>query len=288
MAIFYPDILTETSARRPFSYSEKDAILYALGIGMGENENALPFVYEKNLKIVPTAVTVLGGTIMPQLTPRQGYRKSSYDFAKVVHGEQEVQIFRPLKAADALFTETCTTHVEDKGEGRGAVVVTETLWTDCDGAKVAKLVNSIFARGDGGFGGPKGEKRAVQARPERAPDIRAKLASRPDQALLYRLTGDHNPLHADPEVAKNVGFPAPIMHGLCTFGMTCRAVLEHCVGYDSDRILSHSGRFTAPFFPGETLHVDMWLDGDQVQFEASSVERGVMVIGGGQSKLRSE
>jgi len=284
--IHYPDILSEASERRSFSYTTKDAILYALSIGMGEEAGGLPFVYEQALRIVPTAVTVLGGSIMPPLLPGAGLRKSSFDFPKVVHGEQEIIVYRPLRAADTLFTDTRTLSVEDKGEGRGAVVVTETRWTDADGADVAALVNTIFARGDGGFGGPRAERAQLPDEPARTPDISVLMPTRRDQALLYRLNGDGNPLHADPVAAAQVGFPQPIMHGLCTFGMTCRAILQQVVGYDSDRIFSHSARFTAPLFPGETLRVDLWVDGDIVDFKATAVERDVAVIRNGCTALR--
>jgi len=284
--IHYPDILSEASERRAFSYTTKDAILYALSIGMGEDAGGLPFVYEQGLQLVPTAVTVLGGSIMPPLVAGPGLRKSSFDFPKVVHGEQEVVVYRPLLPTDTLFTSTRTLSVEDKGEGRGAVVVTETRWTDADGADVAALINTIFARGDGGFGGPRAERAQLAKEPVRAPDISVSMPTRRDQALLYRLNGDGNPLHADPAAAARVGFPGPIMHGLCTFGMTCRAILQHVVGYDSSRIFSHGARFTAPLFPGETLRVDLWVDDDIVDFKATAVERDVAVIRNGCTALR--
>jgi acyl dehydratase len=284
--IHYPDILSEASERRSFSYTTKDAILYALSIGMGEDADGLPFVYEQGLQLVPTAVTVLGGSIMPPLVPGPGLRKSSFDFPKVVHGEQEIIIYRPLRPADTLFTSTRTLSVEDKGEGRGAVVVTETRWTDADGADVAALVNTIFARGDGGFGGPRAERAQLAGEPARAPDISVTMPTRRDQALLYRLNGDGNPLHADPAAAARVGFPGPIMHGLCTFGMTCRAILQHVVGYDGSRIFSHGARFTAPLFPGETLRIDLWIDSDIVDFKATAVERDIAVIRNGCTALR--
>lgn len=287
MPIYYPDILSEANERRPFAYTAKDAMLYALSIGMGEDADALSFVYEKALQIVPTAVTVLGGSIMPALEPSPGLRKSTLDFPKVVHGEQSITIHRTLKPSDDLFTQTRTLHVADKGEGRGAVIATETRWSDADGADVATLINTIFARGDGGFGGPRAKAGQGGGEPDRPCDISLLLPTRRDQSLLYRLNGDSNPLHADPEVAAKVGFPHPIMHGLCTYGMTCRAVLQTVANYDGSRILSHAARFTAPFFPGETLRIDMWLDGDAVDFRAVAVERDVAVLCNGRTLLRT-
>ncbi len=287
MPIIYPDILSEESARREFSYSSRDAILYALGIGLGEDEGDLPFVYEKDLQVVPTAATVLSGTIMPALTPGNGRRKSTLDFAKVVHGEQKTVLHRPLTAGDALFTQTRTIGAYDKGPERGAIIVTETRWSDKGDRDVATLTNTFFARGDGGFGGPASLEASQYSPPDRAPDHSIKISTRKDQALLYRLSGDSNPLHADPEAARLAGFPGPILHGLCTYGITCRAILQAVVDNDASRIFSHQVRFSAPVYPGETLRIDLWVEGDAVQFEAVALDRNVTVIRSGRTVLRN-
>ncbi len=150
---------------------------------------------------------------------------------------------------------------------------------------MATLRSSIFARADGGFGGPADGEAPPHAVPDRTPDLSLDFPTRPDQALLYRLNGDRNPLHADPAFAKLVGFPRPILHGLCTFGITCRAVLQGFTGFDPAPIKRHQARFSAPVFPGETVTVDLWQDGEAVSFEAKVKDRQAVVIRNGLSVL---
>jgi acyl dehydratase len=294
MPIYYPDILEQKTEPRTFSYGDKDVMLYALGIGMGRDpmdERELPFVYEKNLKVVPTAATVLAagaGRRAAAATPqREGLRVSQLNFLMVVHGEQKVELHKPLQAGGTYTAESRTVGAYDKGKDKGAVVINETVWTDEKGEKVATLTGSTFARGDGGFGGPAEGAPEPHKVPERKPDISVPFETRADQALIYRLNGDRNPLHSDPDVAKKAGFPRPILHGLCTYGITCRAVLQEICDYDPDRILSHQARFSAPVFPGDTVTVDLWKDGDVVSFEARVLDRGATVIRNGKTVLRS-
>jgi acyl dehydratase len=295
MPIYYPDILDQRTEARTFTYGDKDVMLYALGIGLGADpmdEKELAFVYEKGLKIVPTAATVLAaannrpaeGHAAPQ--PPPGHRRSQMNFLMMVHGEQKVELHKPLPTFATFTAEGRTVGAWDKGEGKGAVVVNETIWTDDKGEKVATLTGSMFARGDGGFGGPTEGQPAPHPTPTRAPDLSVDIATRPDQALLYRLNGDRNPLHADPQSAKASGFPRPILHGLCTYGITCRAVLQAMLDYDADQILSHQARFSAPVFPGDTIAVDLWKDGKEISFEARVAARGATVIKNGLPVLR--
>lgn len=290
MPIHYPDILSERSERRQFSYSEKDVLLYALAIGMGdeEGERALSFLYERDLRVVPSAATVLGGSIMPVMHQQSGLRASSLNFPLVVHGEQKVELHRVLAPADTLFTETRTVGVSDKGADKGALVITETRWTTRDDAPVATLTNSIFARGDGGFGGPSGGAPEPHSSPARSPDARAVIGTRLDQALLYRLNGDWNPLHVDPSAAVRAGYPRPILHGLCTYGIACRAVLGVFANFDVSRIRTHAARFAAPAYPGEQLLIDLWRDDDVVSFEVTAIDRGVKVIRNGRTELHPD
>ncbi|MGY3644816.1 acyl dehydratase [Bradyrhizobium sp. LM4.3] len=165
------------------------------------------------------------------------------------------------------FTATSRTiGAYDKGGDKGAVVIDETTWIDDKGEKIATLTASTFARGDGGFGGPSSGAPEPHLVPGRKPDVSVSLDTRPDQALLYRLNGDLNPLHSDPDFAKRAGFSRPILHGLCTFGIACRAVLQEFCHYDPMRILSHEARFSAPVFPGDAITVDLWQDGNVVSF----------------------
>jgi acyl dehydratase len=289
--IYYPDILEERSEPRTLSYTEKDVMLYALGIGFGDdplNETELAFVYEKHLKIVPTAVTVLHASLgRPQMGgTRPDHRLSSVNYSMLVHGEQKIELHRPLPTSGSFTTSTRTVATFDKGAGKGAVITNETNWTDSEGQKIATLTSTAFARGDGGFGGPSEGAPQPHAVPSRRPDTTVEFTTRPGQALLYRLNGDRNPLHADPEVARRAGFERPILHGLCTYGITCRAVLREFVDFDPERIQSHQVRFSSPVLPGDTIAVDLWGDGEVVSFEARAKERSVTVIKNGKTVLR--
>ncbi len=292
MPIHYPDILDQRTAARTFSYDEKDVMLYALGIGLCADPmdaEELKFVYERGLKIVPTAATVLaagarGAGQAPDMPA--GHRPSQINFLMVVHGEQKIELHRPLPTSGTFTAESRTIGAYDKGEGKGAVVINETTWTSEAGEKVATLTGSTFARGDGGFGGPSEGAPAPHPTPSRPADLSLDFATRPDQALLYRLNGDRNPLHSDPEVAAKAGFPRPILHGLCTYGLTCRAVLQGITRYDPEPILSHQARFSAPVFPGDVVTVDLWRDGKEIAFEARVKARNVTVIKNGLTVLR--
>ena len=295
MPIYYPDILDQRTAARTFSYGDKDVMLYALGIGLGADpmdEKELAFVYEKNLKVVPTAATVLaaagGGGRATGEAPAmpRGHRPSQINYLMMLHGEQKVELHKPLPVYGTFTAEGRTIVAWDKGKDKGAVVMNETTWKDEKGEKAATLTMSMFARGDGGFGGPTEGQPEPHAVPTRAPDLSVDIATRPDQALLYRLNGDRNPLHSDPGVAKQAGFPRPILHGLCTYGLTCRAVLAAVLDYDAGAILSHQVRFSSPTFPGETVTVDIWKDGKDISFEARVKDRGVTVIRNGLTRLR--
>src|SRR5690606_23684020 len=272
MPIFYPDILQQRTPARTFSYRDKDVMLYALGVGMGADpldEKELPFVYEKNLKVVPTAATVLAagarpveGAPAPQMP--EGWRQSQINFLMVVHGGQKVELHKPLPATGAFTVGGRQVGAWDKGKDTGAVSVNASVWTDDKGETVATLTSSTFARGDGGVGGPSEGQPDPHAVPSRAPDLSVDISTRPDQALLYRLNGDRNPLHSDPESARRSGFPRPILHGLCTYGITCRAVLQAITDFDPEQIYSHQARFSAPVFPGDTITVDLWKDGKNI------------------------
>ncbi|WP_310542314.1 MaoC/PaaZ C-terminal domain-containing protein [Phenylobacterium sp.] len=294
MAIFYPDILEQKTAAREFTYRDKDVMLYALGVGMGQdpmNEDELAYVYERNLKVIPTAATVLASNMRsaggPAPVMPEGHRQSQINFLMVVHGEQKVELHKPLPTTGTFTAEGHTVGAYDKGEGKGAVIINETVWKDDKGEKVATLTGSTFARGDGGFGGPSEGAPEPHVVPTRKADLSVDFTTREDQALLYRLNGDRNPLHSDPESARRSGFQRPILHGLCTYGITCRAVLQAITGFDPDQILSHQARFSAPVIPGDTITVDLWKDGRNISFEARVKERGATVIKNGLTVLRA-
>jgi len=258
-------------------------MLYALGIGMGQdpmNLDELPFVYESGLKGVPTMATCMAWGGGPSVGDM------GINYMLVVHGEESVEIHKPLPTEATIATDGKVLGVFDKGEGKGAVIVIETTMSDAkNGDKLATLTSSIFARGDGGFGGPSEGAPTPHKVPDRTPDASLDFATKEDQALIYRLSGDRNPLHADPAIAKMAGFPRPILHGLCTYGITCRAVMAAFADMDPARIKSHAIRFSSPVFPGETITVDLWRDGDVVSFEARVKERDVVVAKNGKSVL---
>jgi acyl dehydratase len=283
MPISYPDILNIVSEAKAASWTDRDSMLYALGIGMGQdpmNKDELKFVYESGLKAVPTMATCMawGGG------PNPGAMGINYML--VVHGEQKVELHRPLPTEAEVVTDGRVLGAYDKGPGKGAVIVVETTMKDAaSGEKLATLTSSIFARGDGGFGGPAEGAPEPHQVPDRPADISLDFPTTENQALIYRLSGDRNPLHSDPGIARMAGFPRPILHGLCTYGVTCRAVLQAYADFDPAKIKSHAIRFSAPVFPGETITVDLWRDGDVVSFEARVKERGVTVAKNGKTEL---
>jgi acyl dehydratase len=284
MPINYPEILELQETGVEFEYTDRETMLYALGVGLGSdplNEAELPFVYEKSLRAVPTVATVVasGAGVSTE--------SLGVNYKMVLHGEEETIFHRPMPAAAKLKADSGVVEVYDKGEGKGALIIRQTVLRDAlDGEPIATLNRAILARGDGGCGGVQGSAPAPHATPDRQPDERIQYTTRPDQALLYRLCGDRNPLHVDPAVGQSVGFERPILHGLCTYGITCRAVLETYCDFDPARVASHAARFSAPVYPGDTIAVDMWRDGDVVSFEASVPDRGKTVIKNGKSVLR--
>jgi acyl dehydratase len=292
MPIHYPDILQQSTPPSRFTYTSKDVMLYALGIGLGTDpvdRNELQFVYEKSLRVFPTAVTALA--LKPHVLnapPRvpSGMRLSTYNLLKVLHGEQKIEVHRPLPPEGSFTIESRTVAAMDKGIEKGAVLVSETIWTGDDGRRAVTSTASMFARGDGGFGGPSTGGPTPHAIPTCAPDASVDISTRPEQGLIYRLSGDYNPLHCDPDVAIAAGFPKPILHGLCTYGITCRAVLRTFLNYDSDAIVSHQVRFSSPVYPGEVITVDMWRHGNTISFGARVKERNATVIRNGKTVVR--
>jgi len=283
MAINYEKLMGATWPERERTYTDRETMLYALGVGFGADpmdRRELPFVYEKDLKVLPTQSTVL-------VWDDSWAMKSGINFLMVVHGEQRIELHRPLPPAATVVAAFRITDIFDKGEGRGAVVLTEqTLRDKATGAVLAVNRSTVFARGDGGFGGPKGSGPEPHALPARAPDLAVDLATRPDQALLYRLSGDRNPLHADPDFAGAAGFPRPILHGLCTYGHASHAIVKSVCDYDPARIVGFEGRFSAPVFPGETIRTEIWVDGGDVSYRCRVTERDTVVINNGLVRLK--
>jgi len=267
-------------------YEPKDCMLYALGVGLGHdpmNEDELPFVYEKNLKVLPTMATVLAHTGSLVRNPYTGI-----NWVMVVNGEQGFTLNRPLAGKGTLIGHTRIVEVIDKGPGKGALLFTERKITDkATGAPVGTVTQTVFCRGDGGFGGPPRQSPPAHEIPTRKPDVVCDLGTRPEMALIYRLSGDYNPLHAEPAAAKAAGYDRPILHGLGTFGVCGHALLKTLCGYDPARLTSFSCRFSAPVFPGETIRTEMWRDGRVVSFRARVVGRDVIAINHGRAEVAS-
>jgi len=273
----------------PVRYTERDTMLYALGIGMGAqatDAGQLRYVYEKDLQAVPTMAAVLGSPGSWMRTPSTGV-----DFFKVVHGEQDVRLFRLLPSQGNLIARSRVHSITDKGVGKGAVVVVLRELTDAaSGELIAQIRQLTFLRGDGGFSAESGVSdagpEALPAIEERPADVEISLASLEQAALIYRLSGDYNPLHADPEFAAKAGFARPILHGLCTYGMACHAVLRSLCDYDPRRFKRLATRFTSPVYPGETIRFQIWKDAPGLlRLRAHVDARGVIVLNNGVVEL---
>ncbi len=266
------------------SYTAKDTILYALGVGCGADpvdRSELPFVYEDGLKALPTMAVVLGYPGFWLKDPNTGV-----DWRKVLHGEQGLVIHKPLPATGTVIGRTRVTEIIDKGPGKGALLLSERDVIDkASGDLLATLTSTTFIRGEGGFGGPSGPSPEPHPLPERAPDLAVDLPTLPQAALIYRLSGDYNPLHADPDVATGAGFPRPILHGLCTYAVAGRAILKACCDNDPARLTRLDLRFSAPVLPGETVRTEIWRDGSEVSFRARVVERDVVVLNNGRAAV---
>lgn len=267
-------------------YDQKDTMLYALGIGLGqdpEDTRQLRYVYEEGLQAFPTMGVVLAYPGFWVRDPRTGI-----DWVKVVHGEQRLTVHAPLPASGMVVSRTRNTHVIDKGADKGAIVINERTLHGEDGACLATLRQSTFCRGDGGFGQGDASPEPLPPTPDSEPDLRCELRVAPNAALLYRLNADPNPLHVDPEVARQAGYPRPILHGLCSYGVAAHAIVKSCCDYDASRLTSLNTRFSAPVYPGETLQCDIWRQPDgQLQFLARSRERDVVVMSHGTATVQS-
>jgi acyl dehydratase len=264
--------------------TRRDTILYALSVGLGADpmdEDQLRFVYEDGLEALPTMAVVLGYAGFWLKHPDTGV-----DWVKVVHAEQGLRLHRPLPVEGRLVGRTRVTGLVDKGAGKGALLYSEREVRDADGGLLATLEQTTFLRGDGGCGGSTGPAKVPHPTPERAPDLAIDLPTLLAQALIYRLNGDWNPLHADPAVARKAGFERPILHGLATFGVVGHALLKGLCGYRPERLRAIDGRFSAPVYPGETIRTEIWHGpGGIAAFRARAAERDVVVLANGRAEI---
>jgi acyl dehydratase len=264
-------------------YSVRDTMLYALSLGFGEDpmdRGQLRYLLESELAAFPTMALVLAHPGPWTADPATGI-----DRKLVVHGEQGLRMHRPLAPSGTVRSRNRVVDVLDKGAGKGAVIYTERqLVDDASGELIATIEGSTFCRGDGGFGGPAGAARILPTPPEREPDEVAEIRTSPQAALLYRLNGDYNPLHADPAAAARAGFERPISHGLLSFGL-CGRMISQRFG----RLEAIQARFAAPMYPGETLVTRMWRDAQgAVSFTGLCKERGTQVLSNGLARTANE
>jgi acyl dehydratase len=281
MAIDYEKLLNFPIPEIRQRLAKRDTMLYALSIGLGQDpmdRAGLDFVTEPRLKAVPAMANVLGYPGFWLADPETGV-----DAVRLVHGEQSLILHRPLPVEGEILGRTRVTSIVDRCAGKGALLYSTREVTEAaTGERLATLEQTTFLRGDGGFGGPSGPVKQPHPEPDRAPDLTLDLATRLEQALYYRLNGDHNPLHSDPDLAERAGFPRPILHGLCTFGVVCHALLKALCGYDPARFGRMDLRFSSPVYPGETIRTEVWREADgAAAFRARVVERDKVVVSNG-------
>ena len=262
-----------------YSWDEDDVILYQLAIGAGvppTDPRELTYTYEGDLRVLPTFATIPSFGLMMSLGTVDGL---DFELASVLHGEQELELHRPIPAVGTVVQEGRVTHVFDKGKGALVIMEIESR-LEKDGELLFTNRPSIFLRGEGGFGGDPGPPTATEI-PDREPDAVVTSPTLEQQALLYRIaSGDHNPLHADPGFAAFAGYERPILHGLCTYGIVGKAVVDTSLGGQVGAVSRYRARFSGVVFPGETVLTRIWAQGEGLIVEASVEERAATVLSG--------
>ena len=281
MPIRYPEILDLRDEPRTFEWTEKDAMLYALAVGCGsdpQHEAELNFVLEDRLQVLPTFASVAcwGAGVSPQ--------QMGIDRRRALHGSETVILHAPLPPRGKVVSSGRVLGAWDKGD-KGAIIEREITLADAlTGQPLVSLRRTAIARSDGGFGGPTDAPQSLPT-PDREPDALISLPTRPEQALIYRLCGDRNPLHADPDAARAAGFERPILHGLCTLGICCRAAFLAFPDLSVESVALVSARFSAPVTPGETVDIRFWRSAKSLDFEARVTQRRADVIRSGRMEF---
>lgn len=251
-----PNAIGAKTAPQPYEWTERDTLLYALGVGAGaadlafttENSHDIPQQVLPTYAVIACAAWGAAAEV------------GEFNWAMLLHGSQQIRLHEPLSPSGKLNVHSEVVDIQDKGEGKNAILVFKGVGTDPDtGNVVAETVSTAVIRGEGGFGGQPGERPVKPEIPDREADAKVALATTEDQPLIYRLSGDRNPLHSDPWFAQNLaGFPKPILHGLCTYGVAGRVLVAELGGNDATKITAVGARFTSPVFPGETLTTSIW------------------------------
>ena len=278
-------VTTKVFPVRDFEYTAKDTILYALGVGAGAewlSPAHLPFVYEKVLKLIPSQSSVIAFPGAWMTEPEFGI-----NYSLVLHGEQGVTFERPLKPTARVRGEYEVLGVDDKGPGKAAIIFFEKRIIDAeDGGLICRVRSTYFLRGDGGCGSWGTPLEAPSALPDRTPDRIIDTPTIERQALIYRLSGDYNPIHIDPQVAANAGFDKPILHGLGTYGVACFAIVQELCGGNPDLLKEFFVRFSKVVFPGDTIRLEVFEEGGGLlRFRAREVERGEVVLDRGLARI---
>lgn len=281
--ITYEFLMAQRASDVVHAYAERDCMLYAVAVGMGRdplNTRELDYVYERRgtLRTVPSqAVTVARHKLIYEI---------GLVVPKMLHGVQKLTLHRPLPTAAEVLANHRVAEVHDKGPDKGLLIETETQVRLRDGTPLFDLYNLYFARGDGGIGAPAKPQPAALPMPERAPDLVRMTQTLPWQALLYRLTGDRNVIHGDPDIARQMGFKAPILHGSGTLGIACREVLAGVCDYDAARMKTLGTRFSSIVYPGDRIETAIWVDGNMVRFRCRVPERNVVVLDHGECEIQ--
>lgn len=277
MPLNYDKLMSMPTERLDQAYSERDTMLYGLGVGVAAIDPTdaaeLKFCYERNLQALPTMAVVLANDIMRWSRPEFGV-----NYALMLHAEESLVVHQPLPTSGAVYSETRLAEIYDKGEKGALAYAVRELYDERTRVLLATITDGWFFRGEGGFGGKSAGAPKPLAVPDRAPDREVSLPATVNQALLYRLSGDYNPLHADPKRAIEAGFGRPILHGLCTYGMAGRALLRVLCDNDPQRFRRLDVRFTSPVYPGEPLTLQVWNNGaGTASFKLIATERKTVV-----------
>jgi len=277
MAINYEEIMSLEEKGLEFSYTQRDSIIYGLGIGLGKDPmdaTELKYVYENGLMAFPSMATNFQYKSTLLL-------KAKLNMIMIVHGEQGVTLHQPMPASADVISDTKVINCFDRGASKGAIIEVETnVRLKKDNSPLCTLTNKTFARGDGGFGG-EDVPASIPVKLNDTPDIVHEVTTTADQALIFRLSGDSNPLHSDPNFAKMAGYPKPILHGLCSYGVACRSIVETLCEKDSKKLKKFNVRFSSPVFPGETIVTEMWKKDDEIHFQSKVKERDKVVLKNG-------